>query len=130
MKKIVAGTWIICLLASGCEYKDVGPDCYHGKVIFSSCCSGTTLVSLESALPIGRAIQVNGQEYPNTIQLPGYLNAGDVYLNLRQFDPDKDNNLFPNPRCYCLIPVDWDVPLMVATALSHTSCPSEAWHLE
>ena len=129
MKKI-AGIWIICLLASGCAYNDVKPGCYHGKVILSSCCTGSTFINLESIWPVGKATELNGQEYPNVIQVPGYLNNGDVYLNLRKFDPDKDNNLFPNPHCYCLITIGMDVPIMVATALSYTSCPSEAWHLE
>lgn len=122
MKKI-AGIGIMFLLTSGCAYNDIKPDCYHGKVILSSCCTGSTFINLESPWPIGIATRLNEQEYTNVIQVPGYLNNGDVYINLRKFDPDKDSNLFPNPHCYCLIAIGMDVPMMVVTAMSYSSCP-------
>jgi hypothetical protein len=89
----------------------------------SSCCSGSTFISLDSSTPIGKNTKLNGQNYSNVIQVPGYLNQSDVYMNLRDFDSDKDFHLFPPVHCYCLITVGMDVPLFVATAVSSSSCP-------
>jgi len=127
MKKIVAETVIICLFITGCEYNNISPNqrCYLGKIILSSCCTGSTFIDLESAASIGKATELNGQQYANVIQVPGYLGSGDVYMNLREFNPDRDYNLFPNPHCYCPVAVGMDVPVMVATAVSHSSCPND-----
>ena len=121
MKKIVILLICVGLTIFGCEYNNVAT-CYHGKVIMTSCCTGSTFISIDSSTPIGKNTKLNGQDYSNVIQVPGYLNDGDVYMNLRKFDPDKDSNLFPI-HCYCLIAIGMDVPVFVATAVSYSSCP-------
>jgi len=88
----------------------------------TSCCTGSTFISLDSSTPIGKNTKLNGGDYSNVIQVPGYLESKDIYLNLRDFNPDKDSNLFPI-HCYCLITVGMDVPVFVATAVSYSSCP-------
>ncbi len=116
---------LICVgLAISCEYNNTS-NCYHGKVIMTSCCSGSTFITLDSSTPIGINTKLNGQEYSNVIQVPGYLNQNQsvVYMNLRKYDPGKDSHLFAPRPCYCLIAVGTDVPLFVATALSYSSCP-------
>ena len=122
MKKIAILLICVSLTIGACENNNLAI-CYHGKVIMSSCCTGSTFVNIESSIPIGKNTNLNGQEYSNVIQVPGYLNNGDVYLNLRKFDPDKDSyDIFPI-HCYCLIAVGMDVPVFVATAFSTNSCP-------
>jgi hypothetical protein len=113
-------------LAISCEYNNTS-NCYHGKVIMTSCCSGSTFITLDLSTPMGINTKLNGQEYSNVIQVPGYLNQNQsvVYMNLRKYDPGKDSNLFAPIRCYCLIAVGTDVPLFVATALSYSSCPRQ-----
>ena len=109
-------------MVSACEYKDLETQCYHGKFIMSSCCTGSSFIQLDSKFPIGKTMKESGKEYQNVIQVPGYLNDGDIYLKLRPFNPDKDYGLFPI-HCYCLIAVGLDVPVFVATAYSYTGCP-------
>src|SRR5882672_10598249 len=101
MKKIVLHLVLVGLAISSCEYNNLS-NCYHGKVIMTSCCSGSTFITLDSSTPVGKDTKLNGQDYANVIQVPGYLNAGEIYLNLRKFDPEKDSHLFPIP-CLCLI---------------------------
>jgi len=114
---------LICVgLAMRCEYDNIAK-CYHGKVIMTSCCTGSTFISLDLSTPIGKNTKLNGQDYSNVIQVPGYLNQGDVYLSLREFDSSKDSGLFPPIRCLCLIVVGMDVPVFAVTALSYSSCP-------
>src|SRR5258705_10327636 len=121
MRKIVMLSF--CALAiSGCEYNNLA-NCYHGKVIMTSCCTGSTFISLDLSTPIGKNTKLNGQDYANVIQVPGYLNQAEVYMNLRKFDSSKDSKLFPPVPCLCLIAVGMDVPLFVDTALSYSSCP-------
>ena len=114
---------LVCVgLTMSCEYNNTS-NCYHGKVIMTSCCTGSTFISLDSSTPIGKDTQFNGQEYSNVIQVPGYLSLKDEYLNLREFDREKDSHLFPPVLCYCLITVGADVPIFVATASSNSACP-------
>src|SRR5258706_257402 len=125
MKKIIILA-IVGLFTFSCENKDISPACYHGKIIMSSCCTGSTFISIKSPVPIGKNTNLNGQEYANVIQVPGYLTGsagGDVFLNLRKFDPDKDYILYPPIICECFVAVGMDVPVYVATSVSTTSCP-------
>jgi hypothetical protein len=124
MKKAVIVLFCIGVTVTGCEYNNVS-NCCHGRVIMTSCCTGSTFISLDSSAPIGKNTKLNGQDYSNVIQVPGYLSAGNIYLNLRKFDPDKDSNLFPPMRCYCLIAVGAEAPIFVTTAVSNTACPKE-----
>ena len=126
MKKIITIV-VVGLLALGCENKDISPPCYYGKIIMSSCCTGSTFISIKSPLPIGKNTILNGKEYSNVIQVPDYLTGTDIYLTLRKYDPDKDSSLFPI-HCMCFIAVGADVPVYVATATSTTSCPDGASH--
>lgn len=123
MNKMFARIVIACALAWACEYKDTNP-CYRGRVVWSSCCTGSTFISIQSFAAIGKDITINGQSYSNVIQLPGYITGPDVYLNLRKYDPQKDISLFPI-HCYCLIAAGMEAPLYVATAVSTTSCPNQ-----
>ena len=126
MRKIITLVLCIGLAFTSCEYHNLA-NCYHGKVIITSCCSGSTFINLDSSTPIGKKNKLNGQDYSNVIQVPGFLNQSEVYLNLRGFDSDKDFNLFPPKQSYCLgdclIAVGTDVPFFVATAVSYSSCP-------
>jgi hypothetical protein len=110
----------------GCEYKNLEPNkgnCYHGSVIMSSCCTGSTFISLDSTFPIGKLMTWGGNEYQNVIQVPNYLNvSGDIYLTLRDFNPDKDQSLYPPIQCYCFVVVGMDVPVYVATSYSSHPC--------
>jgi hypothetical protein len=120
VKKIVIP--LCCIgLTIGCEYNNIS-NCYHGKVIVTNCCSGTTFIGLDSSTPIGKSTKLNGQDYSNVIQVPGYLSAGEIYIHLRTFDPAKDSNLFPI-QCFCLIAVGIEAPVFVAIGISHSSCP-------
>ena len=121
MRKTAILVYCVGLAFTGCEYNNIS-NCYHGKVIMTSCCTGSTFISLDSSTPIGKNTKLNGGDYSNVIQVPGYLESKDIYLNLRDFNPDKDSNLFPI-HCYCLITVGMDVPVFVATAVSYSSCP-------
>jgi hypothetical protein len=125
MSKISFGIFICFLLATGCSYNDLSPKCYHGEVIMNSCCTSSSFINIDSSFPWGKKTTLNGKEYQNVIQVPGFLNAGNVYLNLRDFNRDKDYNLFPPIRCYCLVVIGMDVPTYVATAVSYSSCPNE-----
>jgi hypothetical protein len=120
MKKIFILEFCMMLAFTGCEYNNLA-NCYHGTIIASNCCSGSTFINLDSSTPIGKNTKFNGKDYPNVIQVPGYLNKGDVYLNLREFDRGKDSNLFPI-HCYCLVAVGIDVPVFVALAVSYSTC--------
>ena len=113
------------LFVFGCENNDIGTPCYHGQVIMSSCCTGSTFISIKSPFPIGKDTNLNGKNYSNVIQVPDYLTGTDVYLNLRKYDPEKDASLFPI-HCYCLVAVGMDVPIFVARSVSNTSCPDHA----
>ena len=121
MKKFII--LIAGLFAFSCENKDISPPCYqyHGKIIMTSCCTGSTFISIKSPQPIGKNTTLNGEDYLNVIQVPDYLTGTDIYLNLRKYDPDKDGSLFPI-HCMCFIAVGMDVPIYVATAISTTSC--------
>jgi hypothetical protein len=125
MKKVI-GAILIILTVSSC---DPGYDkCFHGKFIMSSCCSGSTFIELDTTFPIGKATKLNGKDYKNVIQVPGYLTgeAGeDIYLNLREYDQQKDSSLFPGAYCYCLIGVGMDVPIWIQTGYAKNSCPLE-----
>jgi hypothetical protein len=121
MRKIITVVFCVGLLAVSCKYNNLA-NCYHGKVIMGSCCTGSSFISLDSSIPIGKSTSLNGQDYMNVIQVPGYLTKGEVYLNLRDFNPDKDFKLFPI-NCYCLVAVGMDVPVFVATGVSYSSCP-------
>jgi len=87
----------------------------------TSCCTGTTFINMDSFIPFGKKANLNGQEYPNVIQVPGYLNQTDVYIKLRPFDSNKDSNLFPPALCYCLIAEGMNVPIyvIVSSSCSH-----------
>ena len=124
MRKIKAVVLFICLFGASCEYHDLGLKCYKGKIIMSTCCTGSTFINIESPWQIGIKTKLNGQEYGNVIQVPGYIKDIDIYMNLRTFNRDRDYNLFPPISCYCLIVEGMDVPLFVATAYSDASCPS------
>ncbi|MBI1769396.1 MAG: hypothetical protein HY015_05300 [Bacteroidetes bacterium] len=89
-----------------------------------SCCTGSTFISIESPMLIGKNVTLNGQGYSNVIQIPDYQKSGEIYLNLRKYDPDKDYGLFPI-HCYCLIAVGAEVSVFVATAVSYSSCPDD-----
>ncbi|HEX5168111.1 MAG TPA: hypothetical protein VFW11_02985 [Cyclobacteriaceae bacterium] len=91
----------------------------------SSCCSGTSFIELDAFPHIGKATQLMGQDLKNVIQVSGYLDEGEIYLNLRPFDQEEDRSLIPSPHCYCLITVEMDVPMWVATAFSPSACPME-----
>jgi len=121
MRKTVILLSCIVLAFTGCEYNNLA-NCYQGTVITSNCCTGSTFISLNSSAPIGKTTKFYGKDYPNVIQVPGYLNEGNVFMNLREFDRDKDSNLFPI-HCYCLVAVGIDVPVFVALAVSYSSCP-------
>ena len=122
MRKITVPLLCIGLTLAGCEYNNIS-NCYYGNIIMTSCCTGSTFISLDSSTPIGKDTQLNGQQYSNVIQVPGYLNNGDVYINLRKYDPEKDAHLFPPVLCLCLIAVGTEVPVFVAAAVSYSSCP-------
>ena len=115
---------LLALAASSCENKDIGTNCVRGKVIMSSCCTGTTFINLESWRQLGKKTVINGQSYNNVIQVPNYYNSGDIYLDLRSYVASKDSELFPSTRCYCLVAIGLDVPIYVATAFSYSGCPS------
>ncbi|HCW06689.1 MAG TPA: hypothetical protein DGG95_04905 [Cytophagales bacterium] len=111
-----------------CDYKDIQPKCYHGTVIMSSCCTGSTFISLDSSIPIGKQMKWGEKEYANVIQVPNYLNVtGDIYLTLRPFDRDKDQSLFPPIQCYCFVVVGMDVPIYVATSYSSQPCNNSTY---
>jgi len=124
MKKVISIV-IGGLFSFSCGYKDLSP-CYqyHGKIIMTSCCTGSTFISIKSSEQIGRKTNLNGQDYSNVIQVPDYIMGTNIYLNLRKYNPDKDSALFP-AHCYCLIAVGADVPLFVATAVSTITCPDQ-----
>jgi hypothetical protein len=121
MKKVVPLLFSVALTFVGCTYHNISR-CYHGKVVMTSCCTGSTFISVDGSTPIGKDTQLNGQDYSNVIQVPGYLNNGEVHMHLRDFDPTSDGSLFPI-HCYCLIAIGMDVPVFVATAISYSSCP-------
>ena len=101
-----------CALAiSGCEYNNLA-NCYHGKVIMTSCCTGSTFISLDLSTPIGKNTKLNGQDYANVIQVPGYLNQAEVYMNLRKFDSSKDSNLFPPYPAFASLQWEWMCPCL------------------
>jgi hypothetical protein len=122
MNKIIVIVFLISLTV-GCESNHHDTECVHGTVIMSSCCTGSSFINLETILQLGIKTTLNGKEYANVIQVPGYLTTGNIYLNLRQYDPTKDAGLFPPISCYCLIAVGADVPIFVATGHSYSSCP-------
>jgi hypothetical protein len=124
MKKIII-IIAISLFAFSCEHHDLSTSCYHGKVIMSSCCSGSTFISIETPIRIGKDTKLIGQNYSNVIQVPGYLTGPNIYLNLRKYDSQKDVSLFL-VHCYCLISEVMDVPIFVATSFSTTECPNQA----
>lgn len=121
MKRILIYILVLGLGVSACEYKDMPIQCLQGKVIMSSCCTGSTFIDLDSSVPIGKPTQINGTNYRNVIQVPGSINNGNVYLSLRQFDPKNDQSLFPI-HCMCFIAIGTEVPVWVATNYSYTSC--------
>lgn len=121
MKKIFQAL-AICLLFSSCHSDKDSLKCYHGTIIMTSCCSGSTFIELDLSTPIGKATNLNGKDYKNVIQVPGYLSGSEVYLNLREFVQPEDNLLFPPQYCYCLIVEGMDVPIWVQTDYSNTSC--------
>ena len=125
MKKQLFAFIIMWLTASCCDRIDPETACYHGIVIMSSCCSGTSFIELDATTPIGKSTNLMGQDFKNVIQVPGYLNNGEIFLNLRAFRQDEDQSLFPSPHCYCLISEGMDVPMWVQTAFSASSCPME-----
>ena len=122
MKKQLLAIALIWLTISSCDFGD-GRKCYHGSVIMSSCCTGTSFIELDTKTPLGKPASLNGQQYRNVIQVPGYLDEGEIYLNLRRFDPDNDQSLYPTPICYCLVAEGMNVPLWVETAYSESACP-------
>jgi len=125
MNKIICFT-IISVFAFSCENKDIDSPCYqyHGKIIMTSCCTGSTFITITSPQQIGKNTNLNGQDYLNVIQVPDYLTGTDIYLNLRTYDPDKDGSLFPF-HCMCFIAVGMDVPVFVATGISSTTCSGQ-----
>jgi len=88
MRKIITLVLCIGLAFTSCEYHNLA-NCYHGKVIITSCCSGSTFINLDSSTPIGKKNKLNGQDYSNVIQVPGFLNQGEVYMNLRDLIQTK-----------------------------------------
>lgn len=121
MKKILLAV-AISVLVSSCDRDKNSLKCYHGTVIMSSCCSGSTFIELDLSTPIGKATTLNGKDYKNVIQVPGFLSGTEVYLNLREFIQPDDDSLFAPIRCYCLISEGMDVPIWVQTDYSNTSC--------
>jgi hypothetical protein len=121
MKKIILFI-AVGLFTLRCENKDISP-CYQyqGKIIMTSCCTGSTFINIESSEHIGKTTTLNGQEYSNVIQVPDYMTGNNIYLNLRKFDSQKDDSLYPI-HCMCFIAEFQDVPVFVATAISTTSC--------
>jgi hypothetical protein len=91
----------------------------------SSCCSGTSFIELDASFPIGKATNLNGQDLKNVIQVPGYLDEGEIYMNLRAFNQNRDQSLFPLPPCGCPIFENMDVPMWVQTGYSTSACPAE-----
>ena len=78
------------LIIFGCDCEHSDSTCYHGTVIMSSCCTGTTFIELDAATPIGKSTQLMGQEFKNVIQVPGYLDEGEIFLNLRAFRTEEE----------------------------------------
>jgi hypothetical protein len=126
MKRSLILILVLGALASGCEYNNLEIACYKGHVIMSSCCTGSSFIDIGSKIPIGKTTSINGKNYSNVIQVPGYLNDGEIYLKLRKFDSSRDQNLFPPIYCYCLIAIGLDVPIYVATSYSYVSCPGNS----
>ena len=88
MRKIVILAFCVGLAFTSCEYNNLA-NCYHGTVITSICCTGSTFISLDSSTPIGKTTKFYGKDYLNVIQVPGYLNQGEVYMNLRDLIQTK-----------------------------------------
>ncbi|MBS1506541.1 MAG: hypothetical protein JSS79_07845 [Bacteroidetes bacterium] len=118
------GLFLLFIITASCEYNNRGIECYHGTVIMSSCCTGSSFIDIDSTVPLGKKTTLNGKEYANVIQVPGYLSNGTIYINLRPYDPSKDQGLFPPIQCYCLVAIGMDVPIFVNTGFSYSSCPS------
>ena len=125
MNKVLL-TVAIALIFSSCDHETNSFKCFHGYVIMSSCCSGTTFIELDGITPIGKATTLNGQDYKNVIQVPGYLTGGEIYLNLREYNEKGDESTIPQPHCYCLISVGMNVPMWVQTNYSNSACPASA----
>ncbi|MGC4023506.1 MAG: hypothetical protein QM734_16930 [Cyclobacteriaceae bacterium] len=126
MNKIIVALLII-FVAADCSHENSNK-CYQGTIIMSSCCTGSTFINLNTSWPLGVKTKINGTEYQNVIQVPGYLdkeNTNTIYLSLRPFDRDHDQNLYPPIQCYCLMAIGLDVPVFVATAHSYTSCQQQ-----
>lgn len=120
--RTIAAILLCSLAVAGCEYNNIDT-CYHGKIIMTNCCAGTTYISLDSGPTIGTSRNLNGQEYSNVIEVPGYLTENAAYMNLRGYNPEKDAHLLPPVRCQCLVAEGMDVPTFVVTAASSSSCP-------
>lgn len=125
MKQKLFAISLLWLTISCCDSIDTEIKCYHGSVIMFSCCSGTSFIELDASTPIGKATTLNGQDFKNVIQVPGYLDEGEIYMNLRAFNQNDDQSLFPFPPCGCPISIEMDVPMWVQTGYSTSVCRTE-----
>jgi hypothetical protein len=112
--------WILApLLLALTECSDSGSGCVTGEVIGSSCCTGTSFVSLHAPFP-GKPATFNSKTYENGIQILGTFQPGTVYLKLRPFNEQRDTI---GAICYCLVAESWaDTPLFVAESVSTEAC--------
>jgi hypothetical protein len=120
MKRNTIILLFLALVVGACSYDNIRVSCYHGKVIGTSCCTGTSFIALDAITPIGKPMVWGGVQYQNVVQVPGFLNSGNVYLDLRAFE-QSDGNLL-SIYCYCLVAEGQNVPLWVATRYSYTAC--------
>jgi hypothetical protein len=104
-------------VATGCS--DPDSECITGEIIGSSCCTGTSFVSLDGPF-IGKPGKFGSEDYENGIQIVGTFQPGKVYLKLRPFDEKTDT---VGAICYCLVAESWaDTPVFVAESVSSDGC--------
>jgi len=123
MKKIWILFPLLWLIGSNCKKEQaLGSTCFHGKVILSSCCTGSTFIALDGSQSIGRPMKYNDTLRFNVIQIPGYHPLGDAYLIVRPYNAATDQNLFPPIECYCLVAIGLNAPIYVPVTYSQTAC--------
>ena len=126
---------LLALAACKKDQVNLDTECIEAKgLAFRDICENTFFVQLPAKYSsLGKTIEIDGQTYHHVIKIAGgnitlydgFSENDRIFLKLRKYDPQKDNELVVSqyPCIAILAPQFTDAPIYVVNAISSERCP-------